>query len=63
MNRVHLNRGSTIPDTFQFDILLYATMVEKADFGSALYDPTVNVINDSGIELEVFPEGGKKGYV
>lgn len=38
-------------------------MVEKADFGSALYEPTVKVISDSGVELEVYPEGGLKGYV
>ena len=38
-------------------------MVEKADFGSALYEPTVKVISDSGIELEVYSEGGKTGYV
>ena len=50
--------GSTRPRTFSI-----ATMVEKADFGSALYEPTVKVISDSGIELEVYSEGGKTGYV
>ena len=38
-------------------------MVEKADFGSALYEPTVKVISDSGVELEVYPDSGLKGYV